>query len=1524
MPKPLVNNKIIYPNFFGRIAQHEEFLNQGVRAGDSPTFANIQLTGDATIEGNLYVQGNTTVLNTNIIEFEDNIITINRLETGAGVTANLSGFEIDRGSLENYRVVFNELDDTFRIGVISNTQAVATREDSPLSNGIMIWNSSAKRLDARTSIDLDLTFNSTTNSTSISTGSLKLAGGVGISKNVHLGGRMSLVGSSNSNKSELWTDPSTNYFYLTSPSDIYFTPSTKIRIPYDRPITLGADTQSIAANSLTKDININADGHVNITVPFGKRINVPNQIPITFATQNEKIYTDSSNNMVVTGSQDVILTPGPSKKVLLLQDVPLAFANASQYISGNVANDLNIAAGNNVYISPGSTMNIVIPTDAGIKLGNIGTQRITANSNSELSILASSDIKLSSGTTVRIPVNIPLTFGSSNTEKITSDNSNNLSINAGNTIRTSAARVIDTRNSISAATGALVVDGGTGIAKDLNVGGNIVVSGNLTVSGTTTTVDTQTVLVKDNLLVLNSGPFPSADGGLLIKRGPVDVGSTFAGLFYKEATDEYTFAWTSSDPGSTAVVIDDYIPLRAKKLILTSTEDSTNSSTGGLVSYGGGGFAKSLVVGYGITTGSLYATGNSTLVNMSSTNITSNNLFVIDKTTFSSTSPNSVDVYGGINIFKDANLTGVLNITNSTVSTSVSNGSIQTLGGVSIMCSQNSSSRTSGGALTVAGGAAINGDVYIGGQLYGVNDTTLLNLRLLSTEPSTNFSSGALVSYGGISIKHTSNVVNSSNGGALSVAGGVAVNKDMKIGGDLQTDSSLTVVGESFFQSDATFNERILYKGNGMLASITNTSGADMWTFLGTIDDNSNAQLKLACNGSYLDFSVAVSGTTCSSSHKYSGQMLQSVAVYKDSSDAFQLFVKSPANSQVALNVLNNTGSPFTIVPDTTPNGLWTTVYETETRPSSMTIQCGDSTIHGTTNIVDNFPKVGFNNTLSSSSRNVGVLLQRFQVPNDTLSGDVVNEPPAFFDVIPNQSSIPITQIKLSNAANATDDFYNGWWITVGTQCRQIIAYNGVQRIATTSTKWTTAPIAGNTANLFNKPFVTSFFDESDKNVHICFATSKDSKTIARQNWADISLNSIKINSSVPSTNSSTGSLVMYGGISVNNTNDASSGTNGGCLTVRGGASIGKSLFVKNIVNIGADFTSGSSSLNVIQPSSTMSFVNGTSGVSYIDFTNTTQSRHFGILFDNNVLSLTSSTSNDTPDLSFKGLNVTTSGNIGIHTTSNVFSPLTLLSNNFISTNSKTGYLGLIGGNSNSNDTLAGGRVVAFGNNHGSFPGEVHVCAGTSGSIRYKTNGDIDQLTINSSGNVYISSTTLSKNSSTGSLISSGGIGIKCTENSESSSNGGALTVGGGGSFSKDLFVGGNLYISGSISADGSVLTPSFSFSNTDNCTIVGYTNNKLLSVSTEAIFSFSVWVTPSQSSTNCGFQFSLPYRSNGFFNRGDFIASCTGWTDDDSLIPLFNVMSTGVKGAARGLVKFQSVSTATHYFSIICRYTMA
>jgi hypothetical protein len=72
---------------------------------------------------------------------------LNYGEPGAGVTAGTSGIEIDRGSLPNYYFIFDETTDTFRIGELGDTQAVATREDYPIDTRVPWWNDTEKRFD---------------------------------------------------------------------------------------------------------------------------------------------------------------------------------------------------------------------------------------------------------------------------------------------------------------------------------------------------------------------------------------------------------------------------------------------------------------------------------------------------------------------------------------------------------------------------------------------------------------------------------------------------------------------------------------------------------------------------------------------------------------------------------------------------------------------------------------------------------------------------------------------------------------------------------------------------------------------------------------------------------------------------------------------------------------------------------------------------------------------------------------------------------------------------------------------------------------------------------------------------------------------------------------------------------------------------------------------------------------------------------------------------------------------------------
>lgn len=95
---------------------------------------------------------------------------------------------------------------------------------------------------------------------------------------------------------------------------------------------------------------------------------------------------------------------------------------------------------------------------------------------------------------------------------------------------TGALTVSNATSSTSTGTGAVIVTGGVGIGENLNVNNNAnvtgnlnvtanaVITGNLTVSGTTTTVNTDELTVEDNLAIFNSGPSGSADGGIAVQR----------------------------------------------------------------------------------------------------------------------------------------------------------------------------------------------------------------------------------------------------------------------------------------------------------------------------------------------------------------------------------------------------------------------------------------------------------------------------------------------------------------------------------------------------------------------------------------------------------------------------------------------------------------------------------------------------------------------------------------------------------------------------------------------------------------------------------------------------------------------------------------------------------------------------------------------------------------------------------------------------------------------------------------------
>lgn len=70
-------------------------------------------SGSVLVTGDFTVMGNNTSMEVSNLQIEDRIITVNKGETGAGVTGIYAGLEIDRGSANNAVILYNETEDTW-------------------------------------------------------------------------------------------------------------------------------------------------------------------------------------------------------------------------------------------------------------------------------------------------------------------------------------------------------------------------------------------------------------------------------------------------------------------------------------------------------------------------------------------------------------------------------------------------------------------------------------------------------------------------------------------------------------------------------------------------------------------------------------------------------------------------------------------------------------------------------------------------------------------------------------------------------------------------------------------------------------------------------------------------------------------------------------------------------------------------------------------------------------------------------------------------------------------------------------------------------------------------------------------------------------------------------------------------------------------------------------------------------------------------------------------------------------------
>jgi len=272
-------------------------------------------------------------------------------------------------------------------------------------------------------------------------------------------------------------------------------------------------------------------------------------------------------------------------------------------------------------------------------------------------------------------------------------------------------------NSTSTNAGALRVTGGVGVGRNLYVGGQLVV--------TNSTVST----VSDgSLLTINH---PGNKNWAVLIGDAVNTGST-TGIYLRSTTTSY-IAWgaqgslvfTSSGVGIERMRIDS-----SGSLVIATTTSAINSQSGALQVAGGVGIGGDLYVGgniYGKISGTVtatthivggaanrivYNTGTDTtsfIIAPPASNVflqyTGNNAFTW--TSFSAGTDTAISVTGAdVKIWNNSTLQSITNRGNST-----SNA-------ISITSSTASTSTTTG-ALTVLGGVGIQGDLYVGKTIYG-------------------------------------------------------------------------------------------------------------------------------------------------------------------------------------------------------------------------------------------------------------------------------------------------------------------------------------------------------------------------------------------------------------------------------------------------------------------------------------------------------------------------------------------------------------------------------------------------------------------------------------------------------------------------------------------------------------------------------------------------------------------------------------------------------------------------------------
>jgi hypothetical protein len=636
--------------------------------------------------------------------------------------------------------------------------------------------------------------------TSQTTGTLVVTGGVGISGALHAGNMFS-------NSAAVWTTATlTNNNQLSNGAE-YLTSSTLGQYGV---AAIAAGT-GISVNTATGNVIVSNAGvvtvvgttFIGISASSGSNVAITN-LGVQQAVAGSGITVSNATGSVTISSADTLQLVTQRGATT---NQPVAFTSTNLSASTNSGQALLVSGGvgalavyaSAVFDSANRVLTSVVPVSGtAISVTSVstasGSTTFTINNTGVTSATGSTYIGVSTSTGSVTFTNLGVQTLTAGTDTAVSAATGTVTVWNVSTLQSTTNRGSSTTNAISISnitnststnTGALTVQGGAGINRDLFVGGNVRIVGTLDAQSVTGNISTASNLSGGDLGSIPYQLSPGitsyigigASGSILQSNGTTATYSTTASIHVGAAQ----YAITATNVGG-GIVVASSGTFNSLVRILDTTE-STSTITGALVVTGGVGVR-----------GNIYATEMYDNANRVITSIT----------------PSAGTAIGISSLVSNGPL----------ASFAITNLGVQALNGSDFIAVDKSTGTVT---ITNQGVQTISGTTYLGASS-GTGTITLTNLGVQTltagTDTAVSASTGTITVWSTSTLQsitnrgaETSNAISITNAtgsststsGALTVSGGVGIGQNLNVGGTLNITGAATFRSAVSFLGSATF-----------------------------------------------------------------------------------------------------------------------------------------------------------------------------------------------------------------------------------------------------------------------------------------------------------------------------------------------------------------------------------------------------------------------------------------------------------------------------------------------------------------------------------------------------------------------------------------------------------------------------------------------------------------------------------------------------------------------------------------------